>query len=68
MNAPPVRAGYYSNGFILFDYQGPTNFKYAGSCIGNQQWVIGHRDGTGWHDDAAVNDAASPPAPTPTCS
>src|SRR5207237_7323889 len=45
MNAPPPSSPYASsNGFIIFDYQGPTNFKFAGGFLGVQQWVIGHRD------------------------
>ena len=25
--------------------------------MGNKQWVIGHRDASGWLDDTAINDA-----------
>ncbi len=56
MNAAAASGGYYSNGFLIFDYQSPTNFKFAGAFVGLQQWVIGHRDSTGWHIDAATSD------------
>ena len=45
----PASGSFYSNGFVIFDYQAPTNFKFAGAFVGIQQWVIGHRDVTGWH-------------------
>ncbi len=57
MNAAAAAGSYYSNGFLIFDYQGPNNFKYAGAFVGLQQWVVGHRDATGWHNDATVSDA-----------
>ncbi len=58
MSATAASGGFYSNGFLIFDYQSPTNFKFAGAFVGNQQWVIGHRDATGWHIDAAFSDAS----------
>ncbi|QDU78366.1 FG-GAP repeat protein [Polystyrenella longa] len=33
------------DGFLIFDYQSPTNFKYAGMFTGVNQWVIGHYQG-----------------------
>ena len=47
------------NGYIIFDYQGPTDFKFAGAAMGSGQWRIGHRDGTGWQVDASVAGSAS---------
>ena len=51
MNATSAVGTFYSNGFIIFDYKSPTDFKYAGAFVGNQQWVIGHRDGSGWYNE-----------------
>ena len=42
------------NGYILFDYQGATDFKFAGVDADAGAWVLGHRDGTGWQVDASV--------------
>src|SRR5207248_8382253 len=47
-----------SNGFIIFDYQGPTNFKFAGGYLGGKFWAIGHRDAGGWENDAVVADSS----------
>lgn len=44
-----------SNSFIIFDYQSPTDFKFAGAYAGVDQWVIGHRDDTGWNTDVYVD-------------
>ncbi len=64
MSATAASAPYWSNGFIIFDYQSPTNFKFAGALVGLQQWVIGHRDTAGWHNDAAVGDSSIAPSPS----
>ena len=45
----------YNNGFIIFDYQSPTDFKYAGAWAGRDQWAIGHYDGT-WNDDVVLDE------------
>ncbi|MCI0376699.1 MAG: S8 family serine peptidase [Gemmataceae bacterium] len=52
MNADAAGPSTLSNGFIIFDYQGPTNFKFAGAYVGSDQWLIGHRDAAGWVTDA----------------
>jgi glucose/arabinose dehydrogenase len=46
--------GYYRNGFIIFDYVSPTNFKYAGLRVAAGQWVIGQRTAAGWEDRASL--------------
>jgi hypothetical protein len=56
MNAAAATGSNFSNGFAIFDYQSPTNFKFAGAFIGLQEWVVGHRDANGWEIDALLND------------
>jgi len=41
----PVATGLFSNGFIIFDYQDPLNFKYAGIFVGRQTYAIGQVSG-----------------------
>jgi hypothetical protein len=31
----------WSNAFVIFDYQSPTDFKFAGAFVGIDRWVIG---------------------------
>jgi RNA polymerase sigma factor (sigma-70 family) len=50
-----------SNGFVIFDYRSPTDFKYAGYRALAKEWVIGHRDSSGWHDDAKLANPALRP-------
>jgi len=45
-------SGYLSNGFVIFDYQGPADFKFAGARQGDDLWVMGHRTATSWVFDA----------------
>jgi hypothetical protein len=59
-NADPASTGRFSNGFLLFDYQGPADFKFAGAYVGGDQWLIGHRTASGWIVDAAVSSAIDP--------
>ncbi|MCA9040173.1 MAG: proprotein convertase P-domain-containing protein, partial [Planctomycetaceae bacterium] len=33
------------DGFLVFDYQGPNDFKYAGMFTGQNEWIIGHYQG-----------------------
>ncbi len=33
--------GLDQNGFIVFDYQSPDDFKYAGARAGSDKWVVG---------------------------
>ena len=61
MNAVAGTGSFFSNGFIIFDYQSPTNFKFAGAFVGNQQWVVGHRDANGWEIDAQFGDSGIHP-------
>lgn len=50
-------SGVQQNGFLVFDYQGPTDFKYAGAFVGTDRWAIGHRTSSGWVDDATFTQA-----------
>ncbi|QDU82036.1 Calx-beta domain protein [Polystyrenella longa] len=40
-----VQSGSWQDGFIIFDYKNPNDFKYAGMFTGQNQWVIGHYQG-----------------------
>ena len=55
--------GLWSDGFIIFDYQSETDFKFAGTFEGYDQWVIGQYDGNfrrlaqvNWRDEARTID------------
>jgi hypothetical protein len=41
VNMNPPGNGIFSNGFIIFDYQSPTNFKFAGAFVGRKTFSIG---------------------------
>ncbi|MFW6076448.1 MAG: matrixin family metalloprotease, partial [Hyphomicrobiales bacterium] len=49
------KKGFDSNGFLIFDYQGPTDFKFAGLDQKINKLQIGHRDADGWHVDVQAN-------------
>ncbi len=40
---------------IIFDYESPLNFKFAGIIAGSNKAVIGHRTAAGWQFDESVN-------------
>ena len=44
--------GYKSNAYIIYDYLGPTNFKFAGIDGSTNKIELGHFDGTNWNIDA----------------
>lgn len=48
VNAEKDKAGVGSNGYILFDYQNPTDFKFAGIDLSIDKLQIGHRTAEGW--------------------
>ncbi len=58
-NADPASGGRLANAFIIFDYQSPTDFKFAGAYVGSGQWIIGRRTATGWFTDAVFNSSIS---------
>jgi hypothetical protein len=41
--------GWNANAYVLFDYWGPDDFKFAGLDDSENKLVIGHKDATGWH-------------------
>lgn len=43
--------GASDNGFVIFDYQSSSDFKFAGLDFDNDYWYIGHYDGS-WNYDA----------------
>ena len=47
-------AGWKANAYVIFDYQSPTSFKFAGIDISVNKLVMGHRDATGWRVLAQV--------------
>ena len=49
-------AGVKKNAVIIFDYQGPNDFKFAGGFFGADKWKIGHFDGVNWLTDAAFGE------------
>ena len=55
-NATPGQNGFYTNGFIVFDYQSPTNFKYAGALVGSNQWLIGQWTASGRSAEVKLNE------------
>src|SRR5437764_14604917 len=44
--------GYKANAFAIFDYQSPTDFKFAGIDVSTNKFVMGHRTASGWIYDA----------------
>ncbi|MEZ6048656.1 MAG: FG-GAP-like repeat-containing protein [Planctomycetaceae bacterium] len=36
----------WQDGFVIFDYKNQNDFKYAGMLTGQNQWVIGHYQGS----------------------
>jgi Ca2+-binding RTX toxin-like protein len=48
VNANKPLAGYKSNAFLIFDYQGPRDFKFAGVNVSIDKLQIGWRTEAGW--------------------
>ncbi|HNQ90946.1 MAG TPA: Ig-like domain-containing protein [Verrucomicrobiota bacterium] len=53
-------AGWKANSYIIFDYEGPTAFKFTGIDVAIDKLVMGHRDETGWVVDKQVPFKAKP--------
>jgi hypothetical protein len=42
-------AGWKANAYVIFDYWGPNDFKFAGLDDSTNKLVMGYRDASGWH-------------------
>jgi hypothetical protein len=40
--------GWKANAYVIFDYIGKTDFKFAGIDVSTNKLVIGHRNASGW--------------------
>jgi hypothetical protein len=60
INAAKPTAGSKSNAFMIFDYQSPTDFKFAGVNISNNKLEMGHRGASGWIVDEQSNAQLKP--------
>ena len=60
INAGKPTGGYKSNAFMIFDYQSPTDFKFACVNISNDKLEMGYRDADGWHVIAPDNAKLKP--------
>ncbi|HYC45994.1 MAG TPA: hypothetical protein VED01_10995 [Burkholderiales bacterium] len=40
--------GWSANSYVIFDYVGPQDFKFAGLDVSTNKLVIGHRNSNGW--------------------
>jgi hypothetical protein len=49
INAGKPTAGFNSNAYLIFDYQNPEDFKFAGVNISIDKIQMGYRDTDGWH-------------------
>jgi Ca2+-binding RTX toxin-like protein len=43
--------GCKANAYMIFDYQGPADFKFTGVDVSTNKLVMGHRDASGWKID-----------------
>jgi Ca2+-binding RTX toxin-like protein len=48
INAVKPTGGTNANAYLVFDYQSPTNFKFAGINVSTNKLEIGHRNAQGW--------------------
>ena len=53
LQAEPV--GVQQNGFLVLDYQTPTDFKFVAAFFATNHWAIGHRTPTSWVKDVSFN-------------
>jgi hypothetical protein len=45
---------------VVFDYQSPTDFKFAGAYVASNMWLIGRRDASGWITDVSLSESIAP--------
>ena len=50
-----ITGGPWTNGFIVFDYIAPNDFKYTGAKDGANRWVMGYFDGS-FREKAVFNE------------
>jgi hypothetical protein len=55
INADKDMAGLHSNAYLIFDYQSPTDFKFAGVNPMINKLQMGHRTAEGWIVDVQNN-------------
>jgi hypothetical protein len=55
INAVKPLAGTRANAYLIFDYWGTSDFKFAGIDVSTNKLQIGHRTASGWVVDASVN-------------
>jgi glucose/arabinose dehydrogenase len=48
------------NGLLVFDYHGPTNFKYVGAASKANLWIIGERTSAGWNSVRSLAEEIEP--------
>jgi len=48
INAGKPTGGWKANAYVIFDYQSPTNFKFAGINVSLDKFQMGHRTASGW--------------------
>jgi Ca2+-binding RTX toxin-like protein len=60
INGGKPTAGLKSNAYLIFDYQSPTDFKFAGVNISIDKLQIGHRTAEGWTVDVQTPSQLKP--------
>ncbi|MEP7335260.1 MAG: hypothetical protein ABI717_05705, partial [Actinomycetota bacterium] len=55
INAVKPTAGWKANSYVIFDYQSPTDFKFAGINVSLDKIQLGHRDQSGWVVDTQAS-------------
>jgi hypothetical protein len=60
VTAGKPNGGYNSNGYLIFDYLSPTDFKFAGVDASTNKVEIGHRTATGWVIDKWITAQITP--------
>ncbi|MCD6043375.1 MAG: hypothetical protein K0R40_2978, partial [Burkholderiales bacterium] len=48
ISAVKPTAGWKANSYVIFDYQSPTDFKFAGINVSTDKIEMGHRTSQGW--------------------
>jgi hypothetical protein len=54
INGGKPTAGLKSNAYLIFDYQSPTDFKFAGVNVSIDKLQMGYRDAAGWHVEVQI--------------